>query len=82
MQIALINRNGLKQIAEALGQYHKQGQNFNDYMLRAWAEKAEDNFSNGFGCSFEIRSIDSISGVPVEIVITADGYDILEVNNE
>jgi hypothetical protein len=45
-------------------------------MLSAWAKEAEDHFNNGNGCYFEIRSFDSNSGTPVEVVITPDGYEV------
>ena len=76
-QVARINVDGLNQIAEALGMYHKLGRDhFTLDMLNAWATDAEDNFNNGNGCYFEIRSFDTKSGIAVEISITADGYDI------
>ena len=83
MQVARINANGLNQIAEALGQHHKLGcDHFTPAMLAAWAEDAEDHFDNGNGCYFEIRSFDTNSGAPVEVTITAEGYDVAEVNDE
>ena len=83
MQVAHINANGLNQIAEALGQYHKLGRDhFTQSMLNAWASDAEDHFNDGNGCHFEIRSFDSNSGAPVEVTITSEGYDVEEVNDE
>jgi hypothetical protein len=83
MRIAHINANGLEQIAEVLGQYHKLGRGyFTQSMLNAWAANAEDHFNNGSGCYFEIRSFDSNSGAPVEVTITSEGYDVEEVNDE
>lgn len=83
MQVARINANGLNQIAEALGQYHKLGRDhFTQSMLNAWASDAEDHFNGGNGCYFEIRSCDSSSGAPVAVTITSEGYDVEEVNDE
>lgn len=83
MQVARINANGLEQIAAALGQHHKLGRDhFTSAMLNAWASDAEDHFNDGNGCYFEIRSFDSNSGSPVEVTITAEGYEVEEVNDE
>lgn len=83
MQVAHINTIGLNQIATALGRHHKLGQDhFTASMLRAWAADAEDHFNNGAGCYFEIRSFDSVSGSPVEVTISADGYDVETLNDE
>lgn len=83
MQVARINANGLEQIAAALGQHHKLGRDhFTPSGLSAWASDAEQNFANGNGCYFEIRSFDSSSGSPVEVTITAEGYEVDEVNDE
>lgn len=83
MQVAHINANGLNQIAEALAQYHKLGRDhFTQSMLDAWASDAEDHFNDGNGCYFEIRSFDTNNGSPVEVTITAEGYDVVEVNDE
>lgn len=77
MKIAHINANGLKQIVDALGQYHKLGRDhFTKFMLNTWVSDAEENFNNGNCCYFEISSIDSNSGAPVEVFITSDGYDV------
>ena len=83
MQVARINANGLEQIAAALGKYHKLGRDhFTPTMLGAWATDAEDHFNDGNGCYFEIRAWDSNSGSPVEVTISAEGYDVEEVNDE
>ncbi len=83
MQVARINANGLEQIADALGQHHKLGRDhFTPSMLNAWASDAEDHFNDGNGCYFEIRSFDSTSGAPVEVTITAEGYDLEEIAEE
>ena len=83
MQVAHINANGLNQIAEALGKYHKLGRDhFTPAMLNAWATDAEDSFSNGNGCEFEIRGMDSASGSPGVVVITAEGFGVEEVAEE
>jgi hypothetical protein len=80
MQVARINRRGLEQIAEALGQHHKLGRaHFTPAMLNAWARDAEASFEAGNGCAFEIRGADTITGVPIEVRITDDGYDVEEL---
>lgn len=83
MQVAHINTSGINQIAAALGQFHKLGQDhFTAVMLQAWASDAESHFNDGNGCYFEIRSFDSNSGSTVEVAITTDGYDIETLNDE
>lgn len=83
MQVAHINTNGLNQIAAALGQFHKLGQDhFTAPMLNAWAADAEESFDNGNGMCFEIKSWDSASGRPEVVTITADGYDVETLNDE
>ena len=83
MQVATINANGLNQIAAALAKHHKLGgDHFTAAMIQAWASEAEESHGNGNGCYIEIRSFDSNSGVPVEVTITADGYDLEEVEAE
>ena len=79
MQVARINTKGLIQISQALGQHHKLGaDHFTDDMLNAWMEEAENHFNDGDGCYIEIRSFDSNSGAPVEVVITPDGYEVAD----
>lgn len=83
MQVAHINPTGLAQIAEALAQHHKLGgEHFTPAMLAAWAADAEDSFSNGNGCAFEIRAFDSNTGSPVVVSINADGFDVETVDVE
>jgi hypothetical protein len=83
MQVAHINTKGLIQIHQALGQNHKLGaDHFTPAMLSAWAKEAEDHFNDGNGCYFEIRSFDSNSGAPVEVVITPGGYDVTDANDD
>ena len=83
MRIARINVNGLNQIAEALGRHHKLGRDhFTPSMLNAWAMDAEDNFNQGNGCYFEIRSFDTKSGAAMEVSITSEGYEVEDLNNE
>jgi hypothetical protein len=79
-KVARINRRGLEQIAEALGQHHKLGRaHFTPAMLHAWAADAEASFDAGNGCGFEIRSFESVTGAPVEVRITDDGFDVEEL---
>jgi hypothetical protein len=83
MQVAHINTKGLTQIHHALALHHKLGaDHFTPPMLSAWAKEAEDHFNNGNGCYFEIRSFDSNSGAPVEVVITPGGYEVADVNDD
>jgi hypothetical protein len=83
MQIARINAHGLNQIAEALGRHHKLGrEHFTPVMLNSWASDAEDHFNDGNGCYFEIRSFDTNSGSSVEFIVTPEGYDVEQVNEE
>lgn len=83
MQVATINANGLSQISAALAKHHKLGaDHFTASMIQAWASEAEENYANGNGCYIEIRSFDSTSGSPVEVTITAEGFDLQEVVEE
>lgn len=76
---ARINKHGLQQIADALGKYHKLGRDhFTPAMLSAWASDAEQSYSDGRGCQFEIRGLDTINGAPVIVSITEAGYDVEE----
>jgi hypothetical protein len=79
MQVAQINDNGIKQISEALGKYHKLGRDhFTPSMLQVWARDAENAFENGNRCFFEIRNFDAIGGATVEVTISNDGYDLID----
>ena len=78
MKIAHINENGISQIAAALRKYHRN-KIFTQSQLNAWASNAEDNFLNGNACYFEIRSTESVIGIPVEVVISETGYDIEDI---
>ena len=81
--IAYINANGLVQIAEALGQYHKLGRDyFTPSMLSAWATEAEQSFANGNGCQFEISEWHSMSKTPVVVYISPEGYDVEQITIE
>lgn len=83
MKVAHINVSGMNQIAEALGQYHKLGRaHFTPPMLDAWASVAEGHFNNGNGCYFEISGLHTVTGTPIEVTISDDGYDIEEVDDE
>ncbi|AXW09996.1 hypothetical protein CJO90_05655 [Ralstonia solanacearum] len=80
MRIAFLNANGVNQIAEALGKYHRLGRDhFTDSMLCAWANEAEAHFAAGNGCHVEISRFDSVSGHPVVVEITPDGYDVEDI---
>ena len=77
-----LNKEGFRQILQALNQNHRLGvDHFTESMLNAWAFEAEKNHMDGQGCHFEISPNDSITGQPVVVYITHDGYD-LETENE
>ena len=79
-QVAHINTTGLNQIAAALGQFHKLGQDhFTAAMLNAWAAEAEESFDNGNGMCFEIKSWDSTTGCTEAVTISAEGFDLIIV---
>ena len=83
LTIARINENGLQQIADALGEFHKFGRDhFTNSMLHAWASDAEDSFATFGRCEFEIKGAYTNSGAPEIVVITSDGYDVEELNDE
>lgn len=78
----IINQNGLQQIHDALGKYHKLGyDHFTPEMLSAWAADVEDNYSNCGNAEFEIRSHDTKAGSPVIIAINPDGYDTVNYDD-
>jgi hypothetical protein len=83
MQVAHINTNGLNQIAAALGQFHKLGQDhFTPAMLNAWAAESENSFENGNGMCFEIKSWDSTTGRTEVVTISANGFDTETLNDK
>lgn len=83
MQVAHINTNGINQIAAALGQFHKLGQDhFTSTMLHAWAAEAEESFDNGNGMCFEIKSWDSATGRTEVVTISAEGFDVETLNDD
>lgn len=82
-KVARINANGLEQIAEALGRHHKLGRDyFTPAQLKRWAGKAEESFAFGNGMGFEIKSFFTNTGAPVEVTISAEGFDVEQITTE
>ena len=84
-----INEAGIGQIKAGLEKYHKHGVDpvdprfsDRDKILAAWALEVENNFVNGSGAYFEIRSWDTWRGEPLEVNITEGGYDLVEEDVE
>lgn len=83
MKVARINPNGLEQISAALAKHHVLGaEHFTSPMVGAWAAEAEQSFDNGNGCQFEIAARQSITGAPVIVPITSEGFDVEEFCEE
>lgn len=82
MQVARINKIGLAQIAEAIAQHHKYSWvSRSQRMLNIWAKHAEYHFELGYeGCQFEISRFNTVTGQPVIVEITKEGYDVIEVD--
>jgi hypothetical protein len=79
-QVGLVNLRGLEIIQDFLGVHHKLGRNhFSSSNLAAWASDAESNFDPEHGGQIEIRSWDSVSGVPVVLDIDLTCFDVYEV---
>ncbi len=75
-----VNQTGLDKIAEFLGTYHRLGRDhFSDDMLRAWADDAEFQLSEGNGASIEVKSWDAISGHTETFSISDAGIDSEEI---
>lgn len=75
-----INENGLEQIKAALDKHHKLPlEHFTPEMLAAWCLLAESSHADGNDVRFEIKGVDSVSGKPVTVFITPEGYDLSEV---
>ena len=68
-----INAHGLHEIKTFLAENHKNGANFTDAMIRAWADDAEFQLSEGNSASIEIRAWDSIHGRTQEFTVSDEG---------
>jgi hypothetical protein len=80
MIITSVNNNGLQQIHNFLGLYHKLGANhFTPEMLQAWATDAEFQLGEGNTASIEIRSWDSVTGRTETYTITDSGLNFEEI---
>ena len=78
-----INAQGLTEIHNFLGKYHKRGRDhFTLPMLQAWAQDAEFQLSEGNPADIEIRAWDSQSGATVCYTISSAGIDSVDVEND
>lgn len=69
-----VNDSGLNEIAEFLGREHRLGRDhFASSMLRAWADDAEFQLSEGNPASIEIRACDARGGATIEYTISPAG---------
>lgn len=78
MQLAhkTINAIGLAEIQAFLTAHHKLGgDHFTRDMLMAWAIDAEFQLAEGNPASVEIRSSDSVSGLPMQFTVSDAGID-------
>ncbi len=74
--VKTVNSSGIAQIAEFLAKNHKLGgEHFTSSMLRAWAEEAEFQLSEGNPPSIELKARDSLSGATQEFTISEKGID-------
>ena len=71
-----INATGLAEIQAFLAAYHKKGgDHFTKDMLRAWADDAEFQLSEGNGADIEIKSWDAVSGHTETFTVSDAGID-------
>ena len=78
MQVAIqtINSIGIAEIHAFLAANHKYGgDHFTPAMLRAWAEDAEFQMSEGNSPTVEIKSWDAVSGHTETFTVSDAGID-------
>lgn len=73
-----VNENGLKEIRNFLKEYHKQGENFTDSMINAWAAEAEASLGQGNPPMIEIPSFDSVTGHTELFTVSEAGLSVDE----
>lgn len=81
-----VNKKGLEEIAEFLGQNYKKAVNsgegasyFSESMLQARADEAEFQLSEGNPACIELKAHDSIHGFTQEFKISEAGLDSSEI---
>lgn len=81
--IRTINRVGTAEIHAFLAANHKYGgDHFTADMLRAWAEDAEFQMSEGNSPTIEIKSWDAVSGRTEIFTVSEAGIDAVEVDDQ
>ena len=71
-----INSNGMQQIHDFLGEYHKKGySHFTNDMLAAWASEAEFQMSEGNQPTIELKPWECNLGRSMEFTINLYGVD-------
>ena len=85
MQVSIqtINSTGIQEIHAFLSECHKLGcDHFTPAMLRAWAEDAEFQMSEGNSPTIEIKSWDAVSGRTEIFTVSEAGIDAVEVDDQ
>ena len=81
--IRTINSIGIAEIHAFLAANHKYGgDHFTADMLRAWAEDAEFQMSEGNSPTVEIKSWDAVSGHTEICTVSEAGIDAVEVDGQ
>ena len=81
--IRTINSIGIAEIHAFLAANHKYGgDHFTADMLRAWAEDAEFQMSEGNSPTIEIKSWDAVSGRTEIFTVSEAGIDAVEVDDQ
>jgi hypothetical protein len=70
-----VNDTGMAEIKQFLAAHHKNGANFGDAEIHAWASDAEFQAGEGNPPSIEVISWDSVSGCTIEYTISDAGID-------
>lgn len=79
-----INEAGIREINAFLYRCHKKGgDHFTPDMLRAWAQEAEFQLSEGNTPTIEIKSWDSVSGATEAFTVSDDGvsFETVEIDD-
>jgi len=70
-----VNEIGMAEIKEFLAAQHKNGANFGDAEIHAWATEAEFQTGEGNPPSIEVLSWDAVDGRTIEYTISEGGID-------
>lgn len=83
MKIQMVNASGLNQIRDFLSENHKYGgDHFSSSMLKAYAEEAEFQLSEGNAPFIELRAAETVSGHTEQFTISEEGLDSIILEDE